>query len=767
MVVVGARCAGSATGMLLARLGHDVVVVDRATFPSDTLSTHVIARAGVVQLDRWGLLDAVLDSGAPPLRTVDFTFAGTPVRRSIGAHAGVDLLVAPRRYVLDEILVEATRADGADVRTGFTVHDVVRASDGRVEGIVGDDNTGTRRTILARLVVGADGLRSRIARAVGAPVTDERHRNGAIHYAYYEGVDRSALELHFAEGAFAGVFPTHHGEANVWSAGPVASTPKLGTVDRGDAFHRVVARHFPALARRTGRWPADLTGPRVRRHAEPGPRPRRDPAGRSSATRATSATPITVTASVTPSVTPRSLALAARPRAARARHRVRGARRLRAPPRPRDRRPLRRHLPARPVPAHDRVRRAPATAHRARRRRSCTARGDAAVPPRRRRRRLTPIPSTPGQEADNKGARHAYQHVHRPGRPQRRQHATLFATLAAVKQAPEAARFQFRTRNVWLTGTHSRSNIHGFYGVGEERNHEWSYTFDADHPAVLVGRDQGPTPVEFVLHALAELPHRRDRQHRGGPWGDPDQGDLDGLRRHRPQRHSGPGPVGPQRLRADHGPVPRRRRRTRRRPRGHRRAVPGPFGRLRRDHQLGARRRHGRRRLTHTARRGRGRYDPGRVIASRPAARPGPESQRALARREPLAAETYDLRRRARLADSRCVATFAGLSRVLRCARRVRSARPQGQRLLRNGPAHRRAGPFRVTARPWLAGLAGRHLRSRSSVHQPPRAVEPTRDPCATANQGERLTRVAVAVDARFPRVAPERALRCQAPKPG
>ena len=199
VVVVGARCAGSATGMLLARLGHDVVVVDRATFPSDTLSTHVIARAGVVQLDRWGLLDAVLDSGAPPLRTVDFTFAGTPVRRSIGAHAGVDLLVAPRRYVLDEILVEATRADGADVRTGFTVHDVVRASDGRVEGIVGDDNRHASQ-ILARLVVGADGLRSRIARAVGAPVTDERHRNGAIHYAYYEGVDRCVLRAALRRG---------------------------------------------------------------------------------------------------------------------------------------------------------------------------------------------------------------------------------------------------------------------------------------------------------------------------------------------------------------------------------------------------------------------------------------------------------------------------------------------------------------------------------------------------------------------------------------
>ena len=81
--------------------------------------------------------------------------------------------------------------------------------------------------------------------------------------------------------------------------------------------------------------------------------------------------------------------------------------------------------------------------------------------------------------------------------------ATLFATLDAVKAAPEAARFQFRAHNQWLSGTHNRSTIDGFYGVGEERTHERSFHFDADHPAVLVGRDNGPTPVEYVLHALA------------------------------------------------------------------------------------------------------------------------------------------------------------------------------------------------------------------------------------------------------------------------
>ena len=80
--------------------------------------------------------------------------------------------------------------------------------------------------------------------------------------------------------------------------------------------------------------------------------------------------------------------------------------------------------------------------------------------------------------------------------------ATLFATLDAVKQAPEAAKFQFRAHNEWVSGTHSRTTIEDFFGVGEERSHEHTFVFDADHPAVLVGQDHGPTPAEFVLHAL-------------------------------------------------------------------------------------------------------------------------------------------------------------------------------------------------------------------------------------------------------------------------
>src|SRR5215213_1625862 len=139
VVVVGARVAGSATAMLLARLGRDVVVVDQASFPSDTVSTHSIARSGVVQLRRWGLLDQVLESGAPAIRQVTFSAAGESVTRTIKHKAGVDFVMAPRRYVLDTILAGAAERAGAQLRPGVTVTGVRRDASGRAVGIDGHD----------------------------------------------------------------------------------------------------------------------------------------------------------------------------------------------------------------------------------------------------------------------------------------------------------------------------------------------------------------------------------------------------------------------------------------------------------------------------------------------------------------------------------------------------------------------------------------------------------------------------------------------------
>jgi 2-polyprenyl-6-methoxyphenol hydroxylase-like FAD-dependent oxidoreductase len=258
VVVVGARCAGAATAMLLARAGHDVVLVDRATFPSDTLSTHAIARSGVVQLRRWGLLDRVLASGAPPLRDIGFHDADRVVTRRLTPRHGVDALVAPRRAVLDALLVDAARAAGAEVRTGVTVEGVIRTGTGKVSGVVArgsHDRLGHGRIELAgRLVVGADGLRSRIARAVGARLLRAEAPLGSTHYTYMAG-DWPQLEYHLGERAFGGVFPTHDGEACVWVCAPaeMARTLRRTAADVDEAFDALV-RAVPSLeARLAGR----------------------------------------------------------------------------------------------------------------------------------------------------------------------------------------------------------------------------------------------------------------------------------------------------------------------------------------------------------------------------------------------------------------------------------------------------------------------------------------------------------------------------------
>jgi flavin-dependent dehydrogenase len=255
VVVVGGRVAGSATAMLLARLGHDVVVVDQASFPSDTVSTHSLARSGVVQLHRWGLLDDVLDSGAPAIRQVTFNADGESVSRTIKAKAAVDFLVAPRRYVLDTILASAAERAGAEVRQGVTVTALRRDGHGRVTGVSGRDRSGAPVEIGARHVVGADGLRSRVADLAGAAVDQAGQAGGAAQYAYYEGIQGTGFEFFVAERSFAGVFPTHDGQACIWVCSPAsdARAVRRESGSRVEAFGRLLERSHPELAERLGR----------------------------------------------------------------------------------------------------------------------------------------------------------------------------------------------------------------------------------------------------------------------------------------------------------------------------------------------------------------------------------------------------------------------------------------------------------------------------------------------------------------------------------
>ena len=251
VVIVGARCAGAATARLLAQRGHDVLVLDRAHFPSDTLSTHAIARGGVVQLARWGLLDAVLDSGAPAIRQTAFHMGGATIRRTVKDRAGVDLLVAPRRHVLDPLLLDAAHVTGAAVRTGVTVRDVVRNDGGRVVGVLAQDGTGRSLEVRARFVVGADGVTSRVARAVDAPMAWVERSLGATHYAYFEG-DWPAMEYYVGDGAFAGIFPTNDGQACIWVCMPAdhAELIRRQAPSLEAAFTTMVDRASPALRER-------------------------------------------------------------------------------------------------------------------------------------------------------------------------------------------------------------------------------------------------------------------------------------------------------------------------------------------------------------------------------------------------------------------------------------------------------------------------------------------------------------------------------------
>jgi flavin-dependent dehydrogenase len=263
VVVVGARAAGAATAMLLARQGRRVLVLDRGNYGADTVSTHGLMRGAVLQLHRWGLLDRIVAAGTPPIRRTTFVYGhDDDVAITIKPSFGVDALYAPRRTVLDPILVDAAVAAGADVRYGIAVTGVSRDGRGRVSGVVGRDAAGRPLAIDAGIVVGADGLRSRIASSVGAPI--ERVGTGAtaVLYGYWSELDTDGYEWVYRPGAVAGVIPTNGGEACVFAGGKPARIRGGGI----EVLREVLEAASPELAARVA---AAMAPPNVRRFAGP------------------------------------------------------------------------------------------------------------------------------------------------------------------------------------------------------------------------------------------------------------------------------------------------------------------------------------------------------------------------------------------------------------------------------------------------------------------------------------------------------------------
>ena len=249
VVIVGARCAGAATALLLARAGARVLVVDRGVYGTDTLSTHALMRGAVLQLHRWGVLPSVVATGAPAVTSTTFDYAHGTVTVPIEPKYGVEALYAPRRLLLDGLLSAAAVESGAEVAYGVRVDDVVRDDTGRVTGVT-VTSRGGRHRIEAELVIGADGLYSTVAESVGAErLVEGRHATGSL-YTYWRDLPVDGYYWLFRPGLFMAAIPTNDGATCL-----VVSTgaPRFRAEVRGDAasaYRRLVQEVSPAFAAR-------------------------------------------------------------------------------------------------------------------------------------------------------------------------------------------------------------------------------------------------------------------------------------------------------------------------------------------------------------------------------------------------------------------------------------------------------------------------------------------------------------------------------------
>ncbi len=250
-VIVGARCAGAATGMLLADAGLRVLVVDKSRFGSDTMSTHALMRPAVLLLQRWGVTARLEEEGTPRVEKTSFTYTDERgrdvVEVDIEPRHGVSALYAPRRTVLDRALVDAAREKGAEVRHGVQMLDLIREDEGRVAGLTMRDASGRVREVRAGLVIGADGRRSNVARLVGAmPYVSGRHAT-ACAFGYYEALPVDGNRWYFRPGMGAGAIPTNEGRTCVFASVP-GGLSSGSIAARNQAFHDVIARTAPDIA---------------------------------------------------------------------------------------------------------------------------------------------------------------------------------------------------------------------------------------------------------------------------------------------------------------------------------------------------------------------------------------------------------------------------------------------------------------------------------------------------------------------------------------
>lgn len=246
VVIVGARCAGAATALLLARAGARVLVVDKGVYGSDTVSTHALMRGAVLQLTRWGVLPAIVAAGTPPVRSTTFSYTNDETTVAIEPRYGVDALYAPRRTVLDRVLVDAAMESGVEFEFGVQVRDIRMDGRGRVRGI-----EASRLGLLeAGLVIGADGLHSTMARLVGAwPLFVGNHRTGVL-YGYWENLPADGFYWGYRASASVGVIPTNGNASLVFLSWPSQLFEETVRGDVPGTYRRMIRETFPQLDER-------------------------------------------------------------------------------------------------------------------------------------------------------------------------------------------------------------------------------------------------------------------------------------------------------------------------------------------------------------------------------------------------------------------------------------------------------------------------------------------------------------------------------------
>lgn len=249
VVIVGARAAGASTAMLLAEAGLRVLAIDRQAYGSDTLSSHALMRGAVRRLARWGLLEQVM-LDTPTISRAVFAYGDESLSLDVAPERGVDGLAAPRRTVLDPILVDGARSAGAEVLHNTKMGGLVTDPNGRVRGLDLVLQTGEELFIEADLVIGADGLRSTVASAVGAPITHQGSHASAYAMRYYGDLDcdSQAFRWLYRDGIGGGVIPTSGGATCVFTAMPPERFRAEARLDVAGTHRRIARELDPALA---------------------------------------------------------------------------------------------------------------------------------------------------------------------------------------------------------------------------------------------------------------------------------------------------------------------------------------------------------------------------------------------------------------------------------------------------------------------------------------------------------------------------------------